>query len=105
MKVLIKNPCKAAGEFFKPDDQPNLADSDAKALIESGAAVALNGNGASKPEDANTLHEAIREAVALLDTDNADLWTKGGAAKTEAIESALGYNITAAERDAAMADA
>jgi len=105
MKVLIKNPCKADGEFFKPDDQPDLTDAAAKALIESGAAVELNGNVASKPEDVHALHVAIREAVAALDTDNADLWTKSGAAKTEAIESALGYSITAAERDAAMADA
>jgi len=56
----------------------------------------------TKPEDAETLAIDIREVIAHLDPDDESLWTKSGKAKTEAIEAMLGYQISAAERDAAL---
>jgi len=103
MQVRIKNPCKADGEYLMPGDTPDLGDNDAQALIESGAAEALQGG--VRPDDADALLTEIREAIASLATDDGDAWTKSGKAKTEAIETVLGYAITAAERDAATADA
>ncbi len=57
----------------------------------------------SKPEDVVQLHAEIAEAVAGLDKENPALWTKDKAkAQVEAISNKLGYEVTAAERDAAV---
>lgn len=43
----------------------------------------------------------IREAIGGLDRDDSALWTGAGIPKVEAIETVVGFNISAAERDAA----
>lgn len=47
--------------------------------------------------------EAIRGAIAQLDTDNEEHWNADGSPAVEAIEHVLGYDITAEERDEAVA--
>ena len=53
------------------------------------------------PEDVAERLEAIKGAIAQLDRENPEHFTKGGKPQVEAIEAVLGWNITAAERDAA----
>jgi len=58
---------------------------------------------AQKPTDTAELIAAIRAAVDGLDKANAELWTQtDGVPKTSSVEKALGYNISAAERDEAL---
>lgn len=64
------------------------------------------GAGKTKPEDLAELNTAILETIAGLDQnqDNGELWTKTeGVPQTAALTQALGYAVTAAERDAALA--
>ncbi len=107
MFVKIVNPSKINGEIMQPgEDVLELDDADARALIESGSAVEAEMTPAPrKPEDGDQLGEAIRSATDQLDADDGEAWTKSGKPKTEAIEAILGYSVTAAERDAALADA
>lgn len=60
---------------------------------------------AARPETEEELLAAIRAAVETLDRNNPDLWTSGGKPKVEAVEAVLGYGITAADRDRALAAA
>jgi len=46
-------------------------------------------------------HQAIVDVIAVLDPEDAQLWTKSGAPVVAALERVLGHDITAAERDAA----
>lgn len=46
---------------------------------------------------------SIRDAIAQLDPEDQSLWTGNGKPKTEAISAILGWNVSAIERDAAMA--
>ena len=50
-------------------------------------------------------HHQIMAAIGELDKTNPDHWTREGLPQVVAIEAKLGHNITAAERDAAWADA
>lgn len=45
----------------------------------------------------------IQAAIAQMDRTDESLWTSGGKPKTEAISAAVGWNVSAMERDAAMA--
>lgn len=54
------------------------------------------------PTDPEERLAAIRDAIAQLDPENPEHFTKDGKPQVAAIEAILGYNITAAERDAAM---
>ena len=54
----------------------------------------------AKPQDAAVLEEAILLASATLPEGS---FTKNGAPDVKALEAVLGYDITAAERDAAWA--
>lgn len=47
--------------------------------------------------------QSIREAVAKLDPADQSLWTGSGKPKTEAISAILGWNVSAVERDNALA--
>lgn len=46
---------------------------------------------------------AIQGAIAQMDRTDESLWTSGGKPKTEALTAALGWNVSAMERDAVMA--
>jgi hypothetical protein len=70
------------------------------------AAAPNNGSTAALQAEADTRdrQEAIRAAVAQLDKEDAALWTAGGKAKTESIAAITGWPVSAAERDAALAE-
>lgn len=56
-----------------------------------------------KPEGP-ALNAEILDALSKLDATDTSLWTKTeGVPQTAALSSVLGYNVTAAERDAALA--
>ena len=72
------------------------------------AAKTSEGGGAlaSPPAAAEDRHAAIVAATAKLDPKDARLWSGRGKSRkprVDAIEAVLGYDITAAERDAAWA--
>lgn len=51
--------------------------------------------------DGGETDDPIVVAIRGLDAGDASLWTKGGKPQVGALEVALGYEVTAAERDAA----
>jgi len=55
------------------------------------------------PEEIAARLQAIRDAVAKLDPADQALWTGSGKPKTEAISAVLGWNVSALERDNALA--
>lgn len=58
--------------------------------------------GPVKPASKGELYAAIRDAADQLDVDDEDNFTATGKPQVAALEKILGYDITAAERDAAM---
>lgn len=59
----------------------------------------------ARPEDPADLQSAIVAAIRGLDEDNPDNFTGGGKPQVPALMLALGYTISAKERDAAWAEA
>lgn len=60
---------------------------------------------AVEPADQAERLTAIYTAIGGMDKGNETLWKKDGAPTTEALSSVLGWIVTAAERDAAWAEA
>ena len=52
-------------------------------------------------DTATSREQIIDRALASLDPDDAALWTQGGLPQVAALEAAAGFDVTAAERDAA----
>jgi len=94
-------------ELELTDEQIELFDSEEAegvSLVEAKAKKEATGN--TKPEAAEALHAAIKAAIAGLNPDqaNGEVWTKAeGVPQTAALSNALGYPVSAAERDAALA--
>ena len=59
--------------------------------------------GTTAPEDPALRLEAIRTAIGKMDKEDASLWTNDGKPKTDAVSAIVGWPVTAAERDAAIA--
>lgn len=59
--------------------------------------------GTTAPEDPALRLEAIRAAISKMDKQDASLWTNDGKPKTDAVSTIVGWAVTAAERDAAIA--
>lgn len=59
--------------------------------------------GQANDDEVHQRLQDIRDAIANLDREDESLWTSSGKPKTEAISAALGWNVSAMERDAAMA--
>ncbi|RMG60280.1 MAG: hypothetical protein D6717_00320 [Gammaproteobacteria bacterium] len=57
----------------------------------------------ARPQGEDELLAEIRRAVEALDKDDPEAWTSGGKPQVAAIEAVLGYQISAAERDKALA--
>ena len=66
-----------------------------------GAALAGSDSAQEAPAGDSRQTDAIAEAIRALDPGAADAWTKSGKPDVRALEQRLGYDITAAERDAA----
>ena len=98
-----------ADRLYRPGETVTLDADEGAALVKAGilappdSAVAPEGarnNGA--PEGAEK-DAAIRAAIEALDPADESAWTKAGAPATDALEAALGFKVSAAERDAAWA--
>ena len=84
------------GTAYLPGDPVELADDIAAALLADGVVL--------EPETAAQDRKArIIAAIGELDPDNPEHFTKGGKPEVKALEAILGFDITAAERDAAWA--
>lgn len=104
---LVKQPLKFDSDDYAMGDTVTMSGKDAQDLLdldvleEKKAANATSAK-AEKPTD-GTLNAAIVEAIAGLDVANEKLWTQtAGVPQTAALSTALGYVVTAAERDTAL---
>lgn len=79
------------------------ADVPADYVAEAAAAPAAE-NIPVVPTDPAERAATIKTAIGTLNVDNASLWKKDGSPNIAAIVSVLGWEITAAERDAAWSD-
>ena len=107
---LVKQPLNYDHKEYGVDDVVNMPAKDAQALLEIDVLEETkqksNVNPINKPEkptDETVLYAAIVDAVASLGEADTALWTKDGAkAQVAAIAAVLGYEVSAAERDAAV---
>lgn len=87
-----------SGILYETDQVEEMNDASAEHWVRRGKAVYVDdedGNGQSELDD-------IIAAIQGFDEDDKDLWTNGGKPKTEAIAAALGRDVTAKQRDAAL---
>jgi len=108
---LVKQPLKFDSDDYDVGETVTMDAKQAKSLLEidalESAAEAKKPEKkaavkAEKPTD-GTLNAAIVEAIAGLDVANEKLWTQtAGVPQTAALSAALGYAVTATERDAAL---
>ena len=63
--------------------------------------VANNDVQASEENEVSPRLAAIHAAIARVDVNDQNAWTKNGGPKVSTLEKLLGYQITEAERDAA----
>jgi len=96
------------GETVEDGSRCEIGEAEALALIDRGLAVP--DDGAAEPSSDDDRHALIVDAIRDLiesDPERADdsIWTKSGKPDIKALESLLGFDVTAAERDAAMAEA
>jgi len=100
---LVKQAVKHDGKSYVDGDTIKLPEAEAQELIDAGIlGQATKPSKSEKPSDAVLLQQII-DAVASLDKDDADLWTNSGKAQVAAIEAVLGFDISAKDRDAALA--
>ncbi len=99
----VTSPIKRDGKKYPVGSMIELEDGDAAKLHEAiGDEVASQGGGQAPTDEAARI-AAIAEAIGKLDKADAALWKKDGAPNTAAIVMQVGFEITAAERDAAWA--
>lgn len=89
----------------RPGTPITLAADEADTLVKRWGEVKGPAIAAAKPAkpEGEALMGAIAEVIKDLDQDSEEHFTKSGAPIVSAIEKVLGYDITAAERDAAWA--
>ena len=110
MHVKLTRDYPIRGDRCRKGQVVEVIESTAQWMIGNGIAVAVdvesesdNGN-----SESDTRHDQIVAVIRdLIDSDpeKADetLWTKSGKPDVKALEALLGFDISAAERDAAMA--
>ena len=103
----VKQPLKFGDDDIEIGGTVTMSAKQAESLLEIDVLEPLPKAGATtetqKP-DGEALNVAILEAVAGLDTADEELWTQtAGVPQTAALSRALGYAVTASERDAALA--
>lgn len=110
MKYKVLSPIKTPDGIVK-EGYLEIADGEVESLTRLGvigepeqiapaAPAAPNGPAAS---DADTRTAAIVAAIGALDKADATLWVASGAPNTKAIAAVTGFDVSAAERDAAWA--
>jgi len=92
----------------RPGEDTELPKDEAERLIRLGHAhepgrAPRPATGAPRKPAGEALTQAISEAILTLDPENEDAWTGGGKPSVHALSAVLGYEVTAAERDAAWA--
>lgn len=82
----------------------DLADDQAALLLAVNAVSGPTGDAAPDvPADAKERLAAITAAIGQIDPNNPDLWLKDGKPDAAAISDILGWQVSAAERNAAWA--
>ncbi len=99
-KYKTLSPLKHDGEILKIGSPVDLDEKSAKDLL--GLKI-IEVYTVAVPSDTEARLAAIREAIGSLDKKDSDNWLQSGAPDLAAIEAALGWAPTAAERDAAWA--
>lgn len=98
----VKTAVEHDNERFEADSTIDLEDKQAQSLLEAGAISGPIGAAAGvAPTDPQERLAAIVTAIGSLNTDNEDLWLKDGKPDVSAISEALGWTVSAAERNAA----
>ena len=91
---VVLTPVRHNRTLYVPGDTMELDEATAAPLlgVESIAPV---------KEQAASRDQVLDRALASLDPNDAALWTQNGLPQVAALEAAAGFDITAAERDAA----
>lgn len=110
---ICREPISYNGKRHEPNTPIKLPDADAGPLLAIGH-IALASDleaeaaAAAATEQASTADQArkakIVEAMQAMDPANDQLWTAEGAPTVAAIEGAVGFDITEAERDLIWAE-
>ena len=93
------DPDPKAGAGQADDGQP-----DAPTPPLGGSYVVQPSGKLKRTDDSPEARQAIIDAIGQLDPDNSQAWTSGGKPDVAALELVLGYDIDAADRDAAWAE-
>lgn len=103
-KYIVKSPLEHDLARFEIGAEIELSEKDAAPLlghtVELKAAPVAN----TGPTDPAERLAAVKAAIASLDKDNKDIWSKDGRPKMNAVSEAAGFLVTAAERDQALAE-
>lgn len=87
----------------KPDDLEDDASAGDSATTSSATGSGAGTSSAVKPTDEADVLADIKAAIDGLDLTDTSLFTGAGKPKTEVLSELLGWTVTAAERDKAMA--
>lgn len=91
---VVLSPVHHDGVLYVPGETMELDEATAAPLLGIESIAAVNEQAASRDQ-------VLDRALASLDPDDAALWTQGGLPQVAALEAAAGFDVTAAERDAA----
>lgn len=83
--------------------KPLLDRGDIEPFVEPGSSSTGNSNNTGPTDSAERL-DAIKNAIAGLDTNDKAAWTKDGRPNLDALEKSLGWRPTAGERESAWAE-
>jgi len=111
--IVAIHQLKVGGNYVQPGTSLQIEAVEAKRLAELGAAtikeraaaqVAVTGGKTptGNDEDPDIIDEIV-QAIGMLDPESEDDWTKAGLPDVRALETSIGKEITAAQRDEAWA--
>ncbi|MDH0048611.1 hypothetical protein [Comamonas terrigena] len=107
--LKLENVDAATAKRLRAEQMLEVTDTEPEGLEEQETAQTTEKSPSSQQSQVATAEEiaqrlqSIREAVAKLDPADQSLWTGSGKPKTEAISAILGWNVSAVERDNALA--
>lgn len=107
--LKLENVDAATAKRLRAEQMLEVTDTEPEDLEEQETAQTMEKSPSGQQSQVATAEEiaqrlqSIREAVAKLDPADQSLWTGSGKPKTEAISAILGWNVSAVERDNALA--
>lgn len=107
--LKLENVDTATAKRLRAEQMLEVTDTEPKDLGEQETAQTTEKSPPAQQSQVATAEEIaqrlqdIRDAVAKLDPADQALWTGSGKPKTEAISAILGWNVSAVERDNALA--